>query len=264
MRRPVNAMPKLQNPCSQCTGMVAWRVYAILRRNGRGVDGPKNGHWAARSIGEPALEGLAVRRVLPQSRYTGGNSGSRRCAKNVSARLLMSAGDGRASFIFLLAQFRRQRFAKVFGLENRTDLNFRFLIVRVGATLHPVDRFLQRIDFPKPETRNQLFRLRERSVYHVALLSREPYARRLRSRLQPLARQHDAGLYKLFIEFSHRGQQLRARHDSGFGSLGCFNKNHDFHLYLLSMCAGAILPGSALMTIKKREGRHRGATERNG
>ena len=61
--------------------------------------------------------------------------------ENAPARL-KSARRLRAEFGFLLAEFRCQRLAKIVSLEQGTDLNFRFLVMRVGPTLQPIDRFL--------------------------------------------------------------------------------------------------------------------------
>jgi hypothetical protein len=64
----------------------------------------------------------------------------------------------------LRAQLGRQGLAEIVGLEHRADLDLAFLVVRIGAALDPVDRFLQRGDFPEPVAGDEFLGLGRRAV----------------------------------------------------------------------------------------------------
>src|SRR5262245_63715526 len=66
--------------------------------------------------------------------------------------------------VFLRAEFGREILAEILGLEDLPDFDLTALVVRIGATLDPLDRFRQRLAFPNPESGHQLFRLRKRSI----------------------------------------------------------------------------------------------------
>ena len=63
----------------------------------------------------------------------------------------------------------------------------------------------------------------------VRLLPGEPDAGALRAGLQPLAREHHAGLHQLLVELAHLGEQLLARQDARLGLLGGLDDHHEPH-----------------------------------
>src|SRR5262245_13947768 len=114
------------------------------------------------------------------------------------------SGPG-AQALLLLAQLRAERLAEVFGLEHLPDLDLSpGARHRVRAALGPVDRFLLRADLPEPEARDQVLRLRERPLDDGPPVARDAHARALARRLQPLAREENAGLRQLVVVFAHR------------------------------------------------------------
>src|SRR5687767_12992049 len=84
---------------------------------------------------------------------------NRRGAKRLGVLLRLFAHSP-----FLFAQFRCELSAEVFFLEDLADLDLRIVVVRVRASLHPLDGFVHRLDFPDPEARDELLGLHERSV----------------------------------------------------------------------------------------------------
>src|SRR5262245_38496641 len=83
-----------------------------------------------------------------------------------------------AQRLLALPQLGRELGAEVVGLEHLADLDLRLgARERIRSTLHPLDRLLFRLDLDQPEAGDQFLRLRERSVDHGALGSREPHAR---------------------------------------------------------------------------------------
>src|SRR5262245_7144812 len=76
-----------------------------------------------------------------------------------------------------LPDFRRDRIAEVLDLEHGPELNLAFLLVRIGATLNPVQRLLQRRHFPEPKAGDELLGLGERPVDDGAALARETHPR---------------------------------------------------------------------------------------
>src|SRR5262249_1785352 len=83
--------------------------------------------------------------------------------------------DFSAQPLFLRAQLRREFLTERVSLENGTDLQLTFLLVRVGATPRPFERFLHRLHLPDPEAGDQLPGLREGPVDDGALLAREAH-----------------------------------------------------------------------------------------
>src|SRR6476660_1669323 len=124
-------------------------------------------------------------------------------------------GHLRALALVLLAQLGRELSAEVIGLEHLANLDLRLPGHRVGAALDPFDRLFLGTDLPDPVAGDQLLRLGERTVDHGSFLTRELDSRALRAGMQPLARDHHAGLDQLIIEIAHRGEQLLIRHHAG-------------------------------------------------
>src|SRR5207248_3015240 len=108
---------------------------------------------------------------------------------------------------------------------------------RVGATPDPLDRLFLRLDLPQPVAGDELLRLGEWAVDHRALAAREPHACALAARMQPFAREQDAGFGKLLVVFAHRLQQFPARHLAGLGILRRLDHDHESHGYLLEKLA---------------------------
>src|SRR6266571_4206680 len=141
-------------------------------------------------------------------------------------------GDLRAQALLLLPQLGGELGAEVLRLEHLADLDLGILPHRIGAALDPFDRFFLRLHLPYPETRDQLLGLGEGPVDHGTLRSREPDARALRARVQPLAREHHAGFHQLFVELPHRGEEFFVRHHARFRVLTGFDYDHESHRVL--------------------------------
>ena len=77
----------------------------------------------------------------------------------------------RRDAIFLCAQFGCELCAEIFGLENLPDLDFGFSRVRIRAALEPVNCFLEGIQLPNPEARNEFLGFREWAIDHRALFT---------------------------------------------------------------------------------------------
>lgn len=64
--------------------------------------------------------------------------------------------------------------AEVVGFGDRTNLELRILARhRIGTATRPLDRFIDRLDLPEPETRDELLGFRERSIDDAALGPRD-------------------------------------------------------------------------------------------
>ena len=50
--------------------------------------------------------------------------------------------------------------------------------------------------------------------------------------LEPLAREHHAGLDQLLVELPHLGQELLARHHARLGVLVCLDHHHESHRFI--------------------------------
>src|ERR1051325_7803504 len=124
-----------------------------------------------------------------------------------------------AEAFFGFAEVRSELRAKIFYVEDRTDVDFTFDVRSFGIVrypLRPLDRFVHRIHFPDPETGDKLARLREWTIRHDSVAAGKLDSLRLRRRVQSFTRQHDSGIHQLFVELTHRVEQLLARHDSRF------------------------------------------------
>src|SRR6185437_3772397 len=139
--------------------------------------------------------------------------------------------------VFLLAQLWSEFIAKVVGFEDLPDLHFGVVERRAPE---PRDRLILRLHLPDPEACNQLLRLGERSVDHRRLAVRELHAGALGTRLEPVARQHHASLYQLFIERTHPGELLAARKCAGLGLVRGLYQNHESHCPNL-LCFGWLM-----------------------
>src|SRR6267154_3724743 len=145
------------------------------------------------------------------------------------ARLLLLRGDLRAQALLLLPQLGRELGAEVLRLEHLADLDLGLSSEGIGAALDPFDRLRLGFHLPQPETGDQLFRLGEGTVDHGALRAREPDARALGARMEPLAREHHAGFRQLFVEFPHFGEELLLGENSRLRVLGGLDHHHESH-----------------------------------
>src|SRR5262245_8398156 len=101
---------------------------------------------------------------------------------------------------------------EVRSLEHLANLDLGLATrVGLGATLDPFDRLFPRLHLDHPEAGDQLLRLGEGPVGDGALPPGKPDARALRARLEPLAREQDAGLRHRLVVSPHRGDELPAR-----------------------------------------------------
>src|SRR5579864_7786952 len=126
-----------------------------------------------------------------------------------------------------LPQLRSEVLAKVSRLKDRTDLHLSAAIER--SPLQPIDRLVHRPHLPNPETGDQLFGFRERSIDDHPLITRELHPLPLRTGLQPVARQHDACFHQLFVVLPHLGEDLSVRQNPSLGILVCLYDDHDSH-----------------------------------
>src|SRR5882762_5180201 len=93
--------------------------------------------------------------------------------------------------------------AEILGLKHLTNLNVRLLAWHgIRTALDPINRLLQRLALPEPESGDQFLCLGEWAVDHSPLLCREPDPRSLRTRLKSFTGQHHAGLCQFFIELA--------------------------------------------------------------
>src|SRR5262249_44671077 len=90
-------------------------------------------------------------------------------------------------------------------------------------------RLVHRLDLPQPEAGDQLLRLGEGAVDHGLLPAREPDALPLRTRVEPLTREHHAGLHQFFVELPHRREDFLAGEHAGLGVLVRLDQYHDAH-----------------------------------
>src|SRR5687767_2144843 len=81
-------------------------------------------------------------------------------------------------------QLRRELGAEVFCFENRAD--FDFGVAAKGRALQPVDRLVDRVHLPDPETCDQLLCFSERSVDNGLLTAREFYPLAFRAGVKAL------------------------------------------------------------------------------
>src|SRR5688500_1372764 len=106
------------------------------------------------------------------------------------------AGDLRGQPLLALPDFGGVSLPEVRRLEHLADLDLRLLARRVRTALHPFDRLVERLHLEEPEAGDELFRFGERAVDDGSIRAREPDARTLRARLQPLAGAPHAGLLR--------------------------------------------------------------------
>src|SRR5882762_4845688 len=144
-------------------------------------------------------------------------------------RLLLLRGYLRAQALFLLSELGRELGAEVLRLEHLADLDLGLSFEGIGAALDPFDRLRLGLHLPQPETGDQLFRFGERPVDHGALRAREPDARALRARLEPLAGEHHAGFHQLFVALPHFRDELLVRESARLRLLGRLDHHHESH-----------------------------------
>src|SRR5215469_601459 len=127
----------------------------------------------------------------------------------------------------LLLQLRRQVLAKVGCLKHPPDFDLLSPVER--RPLQPLHRLFHRPHLPQPVPGNQFLGLGKGPVNDGPVLSRKPHPFPFRARLEPVARQHDSGLYQLFVELPHRGEQLFAGKNARFRILVRLHNDHDSH-----------------------------------
>src|SRR5205807_7210512 len=112
--------------------------------------------------------------------------------------LLARVGDPGAQLLLVLADLAGRIALGEFGrLEDLAHLDFSSAVE--GRALEPLDGLGLRLALPEPEPGDQLFRLGERPIDDRALLAFETNSRAVLARVQPLARQHHAGLDQLLV-----------------------------------------------------------------
>src|SRR4030095_409588 len=123
--------------------------------------------------------------------------------------------------------------AEVLGLEDRTDFNFCLLVVRVRATLQPLDRLVPRLDLPQPQTGDELLRLREGAVDDRALRTGESHTLAPGRRVQAVAREENPSLDQLLVIVAHFREEPLVGQDTTFGRLRCLHNHHYTHVICL-------------------------------
>src|SRR5688500_470309 len=87
------------------------------------------------------------------------------------------------------AKLRSELLAEILRLVDRSDLDLRFLTGhRIRATLHPFDRFLDRLHLPNPEASNELLGFGKRPVEDRLLPAGKAHALASTARMQAVAR----------------------------------------------------------------------------
>src|SRR5258708_38654617 len=99
--------------------------------------------------------------------------------------LLLLPGLG-AKTGFLLAQFGRQRLAKILRVEDLPNFNFRAAVER--CALHPFDCLVPRLDLNQPEAGNKIASPAEGALGDGALLAGIFDAGAFRTRMQAFPR----------------------------------------------------------------------------
>src|SRR5688572_8424805 len=119
----------------------------------------------------------------------GGRCDGTSCARWRIQQQLTSSGslhllpslELRTEAVFLRSQLRRELFAEVLGLEQRTYFERRLLAGhRVRAAPDPFERFFHRLHLPQPESRDQFLGLGEGSINDGLLATCEVDALALR------------------------------------------------------------------------------------
>src|SRR5450755_434262 len=99
----------------------------------------------------------------------------------------------------------------------------------VGCTLHPANRFLQRLALPNPVAGYQFRCVGEGTHANHAVLPGERHTSPLRRRLQPSSVVHDARGDEFLVVLAHGLDQFLARHRAGLGCLGGLYEDHESH-----------------------------------
>src|SRR5437763_11238949 len=155
--------------------------------------------------------------------------GSRFLARSGS---VLARREALALALFLRLELRRQVGAEVLRLEHAADLDLLVALLERRAP-DPLDGLLHGLHLPQPEAADQLLGLGERAIDHAALAAAELDAHALGARVQPLARQHHAGLHQLLVELTHLAENLAARQHAPFRILVRPDDHHDAHDWLL-------------------------------
>ncbi len=132
---------------------------------------------------------------------------------------------------FPCPHFGSQIRAEIICFEHLANLDF--CATAEGSALQPLDCFVQRLALPQPKACDQLFRLGEWAVDDRLLIAgTEFHAYAFRRRLQSLGGEQHAGLYQLFVELGHVGENFLIREDSRFGILIRFYYHQEPHFTL--------------------------------
>src|SRR6478672_4596003 len=136
--------------------------------------------------------------------------------------------------LLLLPQLGCECLTEVLRLEEWADLDVRLLARhRIRAPFHPFDGLFERTNLPDPKAGDELLCFRERTVDHASLRAAEVNAFAGRAWLEPIAGEHDPGLYELFVERAHLLEHLGVGDAAGLGILARFDDHHDAHCRVL-------------------------------
>ena len=105
--------------------------------------------------------------------------------------LLLLAGEFRSHLFFVLAGFRSELCAEIFGFEDAADFDIGVgAWVRMGAAFDPFGRFFERLALPHPEAGNEFLGFGEGAVDDGAFVALEFDAGAHRAGPQAFAREH--------------------------------------------------------------------------
>src|SRR5262249_54263465 len=116
-----------------------------------------------------------------------------------------------------------------FDFKHLADLSLG--AVFEGSAFEPLDSFFFRLHLPNPEAGDQFLGFGEWAVGNDSLVAGELYAGALGARVQPLSRQHHAGLHEFFVEPGHLLKDLLAGESAGFRFFACLDNHHESHRY---------------------------------
>src|SRR6266496_2710044 len=151
-----------------------------------------------------------------------------RSARRVDRPRSRARGDRVAQALLLLAQLAgRIAGRELLRLEDLANLDL--FAGRERRALDPFHHLARCLRLQQPVTGDQLLGLGEGTVGDSLLPAREADTHPLGARVQPLTRQHDAGLDQLLVELAHRGKGLLVWKYPGLGLLRRLHNHHETH-----------------------------------
>src|SRR6267143_413954 len=147
-------------------------------------------------------------------------------------RLRLLGGCLGTQLLFLFPELGSKLRTEVLRLEHLANLNLGFPFMGTRAAFDPLDRLFHRPHLPQPEAGDQLLGLGECPVDHGPLLSREPHALALRTRVEPLAGEQHAGFHQLFVVLPHFGKELLLRQNARLRVLVGLDYHQESHCYV--------------------------------